>query len=74
MPMSNNPPRPATPDDRASIARETNGHIRVLARTFHDTREVGFFCECGCMGLTFATITEYDAQAGAWKEGHKLKQ
>jgi hypothetical protein len=53
--------------------RETNGHIRALARSFHDEREVGFFCECGCMGLVFATIAEYDEQGGVFIEGHETR-
>ena len=62
-------PGPKTPH-RASIARETNGHIRALARSFHDEREVGFLCECGCMGIVFATLAEYDERRGVWIEGH----
>jgi hypothetical protein len=63
-------PGPQTPD-RASIAKETNGQIRTLARSLRDEREIGFFCECGCMGLAFATIAEYDEAGGAWRAGHK---
>jgi hypothetical protein len=70
--MTDSTPRPDTPD-RASIAGETNGHIRALARSFHDEREVGFFCECGCMGLVFATIAEYDEQGGVFIEGHETR-
>lgn len=60
--------------DRVSVARETNGHIRALARSFRDEREVGFLCECGCFGIAPATLAAYDAQGGAWKEGHKPKR
>jgi hypothetical protein len=77
--MTDTVPRPDTPDtperpNRATIARETNGHIRALARSFRDERQVGFFCECGCFGIALATLVEYDAQGGAWKDGHKPKQ
>jgi hypothetical protein len=36
-----------------------------------DERPIGFFCECGCMALATATLTEYEAQGGAWIEGHR---
>jgi hypothetical protein len=68
--MTDTIPSPDTPD-RASISKETNGHIRALARSFHDKREVGFLCECGCMGIALATLAEYDAAGGAWLDGHK---
>lgn len=64
-------PRPRGPDDRASVAKQANGHIRALARALQDDRQIGFFCECGCMGLAFATIAEYDTAGGVWREGHK---
>lgn len=63
-------PTPDSPD-RASIAKRTNGHIRMLARTFHDTRVAGFLCECGCMRIVLGTLAEYDEQGGAWFEGHR---
>lgn len=70
VPMTDAAVRPDSPG-HSSIARETNGHIRALARRFHDEREVGFFCECGCMGLAFAILAEYDIAGGAWRMGHK---
>jgi hypothetical protein len=68
--MADTIPRPDTPN-RASISKETNGYIRALARRFHDRREVGFLCECGCMAIAIATLAEYDDQRGAWIDGHK---
>lgn len=68
--MSDTIPRPDTPD-RASVSKETNQHIRALARSFHDRREVGFLCECGCMSIALATLADYDEQAGVWIEGHR---
>ena len=62
-------PTPNMPD-RAAIAKETNGHIRALARSFHDEREVGFLCECGCMKIVLATLATYDEQGGIWIEAH----
>ena len=70
--MTKAAPGPDRPDS-AFIAKETNGHIRALARRFDDEREVAFFCECGCMGLAFATLTGYDSAGGAWCIGHKLE-
>lgn len=68
--MADTPKNPDEPN-RASLARETNGHIRALALSFRDEREVGFFCECGCMGIVLVTIAEYDAAGGAWLPAHK---
>jgi hypothetical protein len=60
--------------DRAWLAREVNKHIRQLATALRDERPIGFFCECGCMGIAIATLLEYDARGGVWKHGHKPKQ
>jgi hypothetical protein len=64
-------PNNAKTPDRAWVARETNAHIRQLAKALRDERPVGFFCECGCMEITLATIAEYEAAGGAWLEGHR---
>jgi hypothetical protein len=64
----------AAPDsepDRAWMAREVNKHIRDLSERLHDERPIGFFCECGCMGLVVTTPAVYDEQGGAWCENHK---
>jgi len=67
-----------TPDRSAlaaDIAKEANAHIREMAMELDalvpDERPIGFFCECGCMALATATLTEYEAQGGAWIEGHR---
>jgi hypothetical protein len=65
-------PRNEKPD-RAWVARETNANIRQLAKSLRDERPIGFFCECGCMAITMATIAEYDATGGAWLEGHETR-
>ncbi|HET8751754.1 MAG TPA: hypothetical protein VFM43_04435 [Gaiellaceae bacterium] len=57
--------------DRASLARETNGHIRLLARRLRDVRPIGFLCECGCMEITLATLEEYEEHGGARIDGHE---
>jgi hypothetical protein len=63
--------RPTTPRCRiAWVVRETNAHIRQLAKSLRDETPVGFFCESGCMEIVMA-IAEYDAPGGAWLEGHR---
>src|SRR3954447_19651630 len=66
-------PIPETPD-RAWVARETNGHIRALATSLRDERPIGFFCECGCMGIAFRTLVEYEQAGGGWRYGHKPEE
>jgi hypothetical protein len=68
--MDDAPYNPETPD-RAWLARETNGHIRQLAKSLRDEHPVGFFCECGCMEIVLVTIAEYDAAGGALLGGHE---
>jgi hypothetical protein len=64
---------PSNPNRRggASLARETNGHIRAIATSLRDRGRIGFLCECGCLDIATITIGEYDAEGGAWLEGHK---
>jgi hypothetical protein len=71
--MDDAPNNPETPD-RAWVAREANAVVRRLAEMFHDARAIGFFCECGCMGLAVMTAAQYDEQGGAWCENHKPTQ
>jgi hypothetical protein len=71
--MDDAPNEPKLPD-RAWLARETNANILQLARSLRDERPIGFFCECGCMEISMATIAEYDAAGGAWVEGHQPTQ
>jgi hypothetical protein len=71
--MDDAPNNPKMPD-RAWVARETNSHIRRLAKSLRDERPVGFFCECGCMEIVLVTIVDYDEHGGAWLDGHKLEQ
>lgn len=62
---------------RPKVAREVNAHIlrlirRIGAHVWLDQdRQVGFFCECGCMGVAPTTLAEYEARDGAWIEGHE---
>jgi hypothetical protein len=57
--------------DRAWLARETNANIRQLAESLRDERPIGFFCECGCMGIVLVTLAEYDLAGGVWLDGHR---
>jgi hypothetical protein len=57
----------------AYAAREANGHILALEELLggRHEREIGFFCECGCMGVVAMTKAQYEAADGAWLEGHQ---
>jgi hypothetical protein len=62
---------------RPQLAREVNAHIltlihRIGAHVWRDQdRQVGFLCECGCMGVAPTTLTEYEARGGSWIQGHE---
>ena len=67
-----------TPEQKAlaaEIARQANAHIHEMAEALdsivRDERPIGFFCECGCLGVAEATLAEYEEQGGAWIEGHR---
>jgi hypothetical protein len=68
--MDDAPDNPKTPE-RAWVAREVNRHILDLTERLRDKREIGFFCECGCMGTALATPARYRDQSGIWIEGHR---
>jgi hypothetical protein len=57
--------------DRGWPAREANRYIRSVAKTRHDNRPIGFFCECGCREIAVATLERYEEQGGVWIDGHK---
>jgi hypothetical protein len=64
---------------RPELAREVNAHIltlihRIGAHVWLDQkRQVGFFCECGCMGVAPTTLVQYEDDGGAWLDGHKAR-
>src|SRR5437660_655721 len=64
---------PAARLQAAHAAREANIHILALEarldRSGRDEREVGLFCECGCLEALPLTVSEYEAAGGAWLEG-----
>jgi hypothetical protein len=70
------PLTPETPD-RTWIAREANAHIREMASALDalvaSDREIGFFCECGCLETAATTLAKYNSEGGAWIEGHAPK-
>jgi hypothetical protein len=46
-------------DDESFLARDPDRYL------------IGFFCECGCMGIVSSTRVEYEENGGALLEGHK---
>jgi hypothetical protein len=58
----------------SEVARQANAHIHEMAASLdsfvRDVRPLGFFCECGCMGIVAAAPTEVEA-GGAWLDGHE---
>lgn len=69
------------PDRRreaAEVAREVNVAISELEHRLDAFRTsaypVGFFCECGCMGLAPTTMADFRKSGGAWIEGHDPRQ
>jgi hypothetical protein len=68
--MDDAPDNPEMPE-RAWIAREVNKYILELSERLHDERPIGFFCECGCMGIAPTTPARYKAEGGVWIEGHE---
>ena len=70
--MDDAPNYPKMPD-RAWVARETNAHIRLLAKSLRDETPVGFFCECGCFELVTTTVAEFDAGRGIYLPGHRQR-
>jgi hypothetical protein len=68
--MDDAPDNPET-TERTWAAREANKNILELTERLRDERPIGFFCECGCMGIAVRTPAEYRDQGGAWIEGHK---
>src|SRR6266480_7781418 len=66
--------RPGSPD-AADIAKLVNAHISEMASNLDailpDERPIGFFCECGCMGITMVGLADYAAAGAAWLDGHE---
>jgi hypothetical protein len=62
---------------RAELARQLNGAIYEVGRSFSDGDEedfsVTFYCECGCMAEIKLLLREYDVGAGASIEGHSRR-
>lgn len=64
--------------EAAEVAREVNvaicdleGRLDALLTSAH---LVGFFCECGCMGIAPMTMADYCKGGGVWIEGHDPRQ
>jgi hypothetical protein len=79
--MATEPALGGRPDpDAPAIAREVNRHILALEARLTDERFlardprkhlIGFFCECGCLGIVAVTRDAYETNRGAWLEGHR---
>jgi hypothetical protein len=69
---------PARLREAAEIAREVNIAISELETRLDalltSEHRVGFFCECGCMGIARVTMADYRRGGGAWIEGHDPRQ
>lgn len=66
--------------DVEGLAREANAHILALEARIREmglrTRPpgedlIGLLCECGCLDIVSMNRNDYEAQGGAWIEGHK---
>lgn len=62
----------------ARVAREANGYILALEERLTPSvgadraeREIGLFCECGCVQVVTMTSARYEAAGGAWLDGHE---
>jgi len=59
----------------AEAARAANSHILALEEQLvprgRDEREIGFFCECGCLEVVTMTRARYEVAGGAWLDGHR---
>jgi hypothetical protein len=64
---------PGRQREAAQVAREVNTAICELEDrlTAADAHRVGFFCECGCMGIVPMPMADYRQRGGAWIEGHE---
>lgn len=69
---------PEPPDIRpqaAEAARAANSHILALEEQLvprgRDEREIGFFCECGCLEVVTMTRAQYETACGARLFGHR---
>ena len=69
---------PARRREAAEVAREVNAAISELEHRLDAFRTsaypVGFFCECGCMGIAPMTMADYRKGGGAWIQGHDPSQ
>jgi hypothetical protein len=69
---------PGDGPDAAATAREANHHIFLLeellpesARGARVDREIGLFCECGCLQVVPMTRADYEAAGEALLQGHR---
>jgi hypothetical protein len=57
-------------------ARAVNLRVYQLSAVFTESSgeegPVDFLCECGCMSFVPLPASRYDADGGAWLEGHRI--
>lgn len=64
--------------EAAARAKAANHHIFALeellpasVRSARADREIGLFCECGCLQVVTMTRADYDAAGEALLQGHR---
>jgi hypothetical protein len=69
---------PVDRPEAAARVREANHHIFALeqllpesVRSARADREIGLFCECGCLQVVAMTRADYEAAGEALLGGHK---
>ena len=77
MPSADSQP-PGNRSEAAARARAANHHILALeellpasVRSARAEREIGLFCECGCLQVVAMTRADYEAAGEALLQGHK---
>jgi len=57
----------------AEIARDVNLEMRRVAELLPADPKIKhpFVCEDGCEATVWLTLSEYDANGGAWLDGHR---
>ena len=62
---------PLTAEAATAFNRQLRTTAEALGTTATSEHLFGFVCECGCDETVELTLTAYDQQDGAWREGHK---
>ena len=72
---------PVDRPDAAARAKEANHQILALekllpssVRSARANREIGLFCECGCLQVVAMTSADYESAGEALVQGHTAAQ